>query len=74
MRPAGYPKRAVFRAELPQPGLPCRLEARPSFQPRRMHAVARAVGVARVDALEAEQEIALLSHPARRQRIGEFLR
>ena len=39
-----------------------------------MHAVPRAVGIARVDAFKAEKEIALLPGPARRQRIGEFFR
>jgi len=48
----------VFAAEAPEPPLPCRLEFRPPLQPRRVHAVAGAIGIAGVNALEAEEEIA----------------
>ena len=37
---------------------PGRLIARPAFQPRRVHAVARAVGIAFPDPFEAQEKIA----------------
>ena len=65
---------AVLGAELAQPPLPRRLESRAPLQPRGMDAVARAVGVAGPDALQAEKEIALFPGTPRDQLIGEFFR